>query len=153
MGHVGLTPQTATALGGYRAQGRTAASARTVIDGARSLQDAGCFALVFEAIPQEVTDAAMPSLAIPVIGIGAGPGTDGQVLVFHDILGIRDGAGARFVRRYADLQDAMNSGVREFAGDVRSRAYPAPEHNYGMPAAELAAFLADPGTAGGPTGH
>lgn len=141
MGHVGLTPQTATALGGYRAQGRTAASAQLVVDGALALQDAGCFALVFEAIPREVTDAVMPRLAIPVIGIGAGPGTDGQVLVFHDLLGIREGAGARFVRRYADLQDAMTAGVRAYADDVRSGAYPAPEHTYAMPPAELAAFL------------
>lgn len=143
MGHVGLTPQTATALGGYRAQGRTAASARTVVDGARALQDAGCFSLVFEAIPSDVTDAVMPSLTVPVIGIGAGPGTDGQVLVFHDLLGIRQGTGAKFVRRYADLQDAMNTGVRSYADDVRSRAYPAAEHGYRMPAAELALFLAD----------
>lgn len=140
MGHVGLTPQTATALGGYRAQGRTAASALTVARGARALQDAGCFSIVFEAIPSEVTDAVMASLTVPVIGIGAGPGTDGQVLVFHDLLGIRDGAGARFVRRYADLQTAMNDGVRAYANEVRDRSYPAPEHTYGMPAEELVQF-------------
>jgi 3-methyl-2-oxobutanoate hydroxymethyltransferase len=140
MGHVGLTPQTATALGGYRAQGRTAASALTVATGARALQEAGCFSIVFEAIPSDVTDAVMPSLAVPVIGIGAGPGTDGQVLVFHDLLGIRAGAGARFVRRYADLQTAMNDGVRAYANEVRDRSYPAPEHTYGMPAEELAQF-------------
>ncbi len=142
MGHVGLTPQTATALGGYRAQGRSAASAMAVAGGARALQDAGCFSLVFEAIPSAVTDAVMPLLSIPVIGIGAGSGTDGQVLVFHDLLGIRQGQGARFVRRYAELQDAMDNGVRTYAQEVRARSYPAPEHTYGMPADELSLFLA-----------
>jgi len=142
MGHVGLTPQTATALGGDRAQGTTARSALLVADGARALQEAGCFSLVFEAIPSTLTDAIMPALAIPVIGIGAGPGTDGQVLVFHDLLGIREGAGARFVRRYANLQDAMNAGVRAYADDVRSRSFPGPEHTYRMPADELAAVVA-----------
>ena len=126
MGHVGLTPQTATALGGYRAQGRTAESAMIIAQGARALQDAGCFSLVFEAIPSAVTDAVMPLISIPVIGIGAGPGTDGQVLVFHDLLGIREGTGAKFVRRYAELQQAMNSGVRAYADDVRSSTTPVP---------------------------
>src|SRR3954471_2879290 len=91
MGHVGLTPQTATALGGYRAQGRTSQRARAVLDDAIALQEAGCFAIVFEAIPADVTAAIMPSMEIPVIGIGAGPATDGQVLVYHDLLGIHDG--------------------------------------------------------------
>jgi 3-methyl-2-oxobutanoate hydroxymethyltransferase len=98
--------------------------------------------LVVEAIPSALTDAIMPALAIPVIGIGAGPGTDGQVLVFHDLLGIREGAGARFVRRYANLQDAMTAGVRAYADDVRSRGFPAPEHTYRMPADELATVVA-----------
>src|ERR1700712_4312064 len=124
MGHVGLTPQTATALGGFRAQGTTAASAMVVADGARALQQAGCFSLVFEAIPSPLTDAIMPMLSIPVIGIGAGAGTDGQVLVFHDLLGIRDGSGARFVRRYADLQEAMNDGVAQYAKEVRTGGFP-----------------------------
>jgi len=101
MGHVGLTPQTAATIGGYRAQGRTAEEALALCESAIALQDAGCFAIVFEAIPTAVTDAVMPLLSVPVIGIGAGPGTDGQVLVFHDILGIYDGHAARFVKRYA----------------------------------------------------
>src|SRR5918997_2881004 len=91
MGHVGLTPQTATALGGYRAQGRTAERAKAVLEDALALQDAGCFAIVFEAIPTEVTDVIMEHMDVPVIGIGAGPSTDGQVLVLHDLLGIHDG--------------------------------------------------------------
>ncbi len=101
MGHVGLTPQTATALGGYRAQGRTAERALRVARDALALQEAGCFAIVFEAIPAAVAAELMPLLEIPVIGIGAGPATDGQVLVFHDLLGIYDGHAPRFVKRYA----------------------------------------------------
>ena len=101
MGHVGLTPQTATMLGGYRAQGRTAARARQVLDDAVALQEAGCFSIVFEAIPAEVTDAIMPHLEIPVIGIGAGSSTDGQVLVLHDLLAIHDDFQPKFVKRFA----------------------------------------------------
>jgi 3-methyl-2-oxobutanoate hydroxymethyltransferase len=138
MGHVGLTPQTATALGGWKAQGRTAAAAAKIASEALALQRAGCFALVFEAIPSAVTDELMPSLEIPVIGIGAGPATDGQVLVFHDLLGIRDGLGARFVKRYANLQQEMNAGVAAYAEDVRLRRYPGPEHTYSIDPAELA---------------
>ena len=137
MGHVGLTPQTATALGGWKAQGRTAAAAARIAEGALALQQAGCFALVFEAIPAAVTAELMPLLEIPVIGIGAGPATDGQVLVFHDLLGIRDGLGARFVKRYANLQQEMNDGVSAYAEDVRMRRYPAPEHTYSIDPAEL----------------
>ncbi|HYB23048.1 MAG TPA: 3-methyl-2-oxobutanoate hydroxymethyltransferase, partial [Solirubrobacteraceae bacterium] len=138
MGHVGLTPQTATALGGWKAQGRTAAAAARIAAEAQALQDAGCFALVFEAIPAAVTEELMPALEIPVIGIGAGPATDGQVLVFHDLLGIRDGLGARFVKRYANLQQEMNEGVAAYAEDVRTRRYPGPEHTYSIDPAELA---------------
>jgi 3-methyl-2-oxobutanoate hydroxymethyltransferase len=140
MGHVGLTPQTATALGGWKAQGRTAGAAARIAAGALALQDAGCFALVFEAIPSAVTEELMPLLAIPVIGIGAGPATDGQVLVFHDLLGIRDGLGPRFVKRYANLQQEMNDGVAAYAEDVRARRYPGPEHTYKIDPAELAAL-------------
>jgi 3-methyl-2-oxobutanoate hydroxymethyltransferase len=140
MGHVGLTPQTATALGGYRAQGRSAEAAAKVAREAEALQEAGCFSVVFEAIPSTVAAAIMPAMRIPVIGIGAGPSTDGQVLVFHDLLGIRQGVGAKFVKRYADLLDEMTVGVAQYADDVRSRRYPAPEHEYSMPAEELERF-------------
>lgn len=136
VGHVGLTPQTATSLGGYRSQGRTAEAALALIDDALALQDAGCALLVVEAVPSEVTAALMPLLDIPVIGIGAGSATDGQVLVFHDLLGIYDGGAARFVKRYADLRTAAIDGVTAYADEVRDRAYPAPEHMYSMPAAE-----------------
>ena len=138
MGHVGLTPQTATALGGWKAQGRTAAAAARIAAEALALQRAGCFALVFEAIPSAVTEELVPRIEIPVIGIGAGPATDGQVLVFHDLLGIRDGLGPRFVKRYANLQEEMNAGVAAFAEDVRTGRYPGPEHSYSIDPAELA---------------
>jgi 3-methyl-2-oxobutanoate hydroxymethyltransferase len=137
MGHVGLTPQTSTALGGWKAQGRTATAAARIAAHALALQDAGCFALVFEAIPSAVTEELMPLVQVPVIGIGAGPATDGQVLVFHDLLGIRDGLGPRFVKRYANLQQEMNDGVAAFAEDVRARRYPGPEHTYSIDPAEL----------------
>ena len=142
MGHVGLTPQTATALGGYKAQGRTAEAAGRVAREAVALQEAGCFAIVFEAIPAAVSEAIMPRMEVVVIGIGAGPATDGQVLVFHDLLGIREGLGARFVKRYASLQDEMDAGVAAFAEDVRTGRYPAPEHTYSIPDDELERFRA-----------
>jgi 3-methyl-2-oxobutanoate hydroxymethyltransferase len=137
MGHVGLTPQTSTALGGWKAQGRTAGAAAKIATEALALQEAGCCALVFEAIPSGVTDELMKLIEIPVIGIGAGPATDGQVLVFHDLLGIRDGLGPRFVKRYANLQQEMNDGVTAYAEDVRARRYPGPEHTYKIDAGEL----------------
>ncbi|MFL5827884.1 MAG: 3-methyl-2-oxobutanoate hydroxymethyltransferase [Thermoleophilaceae bacterium] len=138
MGHVGLTPQTATALGGYRSQGRTAERALQVLDDALALQDAGCFSIVFEAVPSAFTELVMPRLAIPVIGIGAGPATDGQVLVFHDLLGIYDGHAARFVKRYGNVRQAMIDGVSAYAKDVRERRYPEPEHGYTMAPDEVA---------------
>jgi 3-methyl-2-oxobutanoate hydroxymethyltransferase len=140
MGHVGLTPQTSTALGGYRAQGRTSAAAARIEAEALALQEAGCFSIVFEAMPTAVAAAIMPKMDTVVIGIGAGPATDGQVLVFHDLLGIREGLGARFVKRYANIQDEMNAGLAAFAEDVRTRRYPAPEHDYSIDPDELERF-------------
>jgi len=137
MGHVGLTPQTATALGGYRAQGRTAERAKAVLDEALALQEAGCFAIVFEAIPADVTDVMMGHMEIPVIGIGAGGSTDGQVLVLHDLLGIHGDAHPKFVKRYADLRGEMVRGLTEYAEDVRTRRFPGPEHTYGIAPEEL----------------
>jgi 3-methyl-2-oxobutanoate hydroxymethyltransferase len=138
MGHVGLTPQTATALGGYRAQGRTAERARAVLDEALALQDAGCFAIVFEAIPSDVTDVIMERMEVPVIGIGAGPSTDGQVLVLHDLLGIHGGFQPKFVKRYADVRAEMLRGLQAYAEEVRTRAFPGPQHSYGIAPEELA---------------
>jgi 3-methyl-2-oxobutanoate hydroxymethyltransferase len=137
MGHVGLTPQTATALGGYRAQGRTAARAREVLEDALALQEAGCFSIVFEAIPAKVTDVIMDHMDVPVIGIGAGPSTDGQVLVLHDLLGVHDGFTPKFVKRFADVRAEMLRGVRAYADDVRSRAFPTEEHTYGIAPEEI----------------
>jgi 3-methyl-2-oxobutanoate hydroxymethyltransferase len=142
MGHIGLTPQTATALGGYRAQGRTGARAIEVARDAIALELAGCFAIVFEAIPAAVTDEVVARLHVPVIGIGAGPGTDGQVLVFHDLLGIYDGMAPRFAKRYAELKAEMVAGVAEYADEVRNRAFPGPEHSYSIDEDELEAFRA-----------
>ena len=132
VGHVGLTPQTATSLGGYRAQGRTADAALTVIDDALALQDAGVSLIVIEAVPSEVTAALAPLLRIPLIGIGAGTDADGQVLVFHDLLGIYAGGVAKFVKRYADVRSVSVAGVAAYASEVREGVYPGPEHGYGM---------------------
>jgi 3-methyl-2-oxobutanoate hydroxymethyltransferase len=145
MGHVGLTPQTATMLGGYRAQGRTAARARQVLDDALALQEAGCFAIVFEAIPAAVTDEIMPRLEIPVIGIGAGPSTDGQVLVLHDLLAIHDDFQPKFAKRFANVKAEMLRGVSAYAEEVRTRRFPAPEHTYGIAPEELDRFRAELG--------
>jgi 3-methyl-2-oxobutanoate hydroxymethyltransferase len=142
MGHVGLTPQTATALGGHKAQGRTAQNALNVARDALALQGAGCFGIVFEAVPAAVTEVVMEQLEIPVIGIGAGPATDGQVLVFHDLLGIYDGHVARFVKRFADVKAQMVAGVAEYAAEVRTGTFPAPEHTYSIDEDELAQFKA-----------
>ena len=132
MGHVGLTPQTATALGGYRSQGRTAERALQVMRDALALQEAGCFSIVFEAIPSALTEVIMPHMEIPVIGIGAGPAADGQVLVLHDLLGLYTGHAARFVKRYADIRSEMIKGLAAFVREVRERRYPEPEHGYTM---------------------
>jgi 3-methyl-2-oxobutanoate hydroxymethyltransferase len=142
MGHVGLTPQTATALGGYRAQGRTSDRALAVASDALALQEAGCFAIVFEAIPAAVAEAVMERIEVPVIGIGAGAATDGQVLVFHDLLGIYDGHAPRFAKRYQEIKAQMVAGVAEYASEVRSGAFPGPEHAYSIDEEELERFRA-----------
>jgi 3-methyl-2-oxobutanoate hydroxymethyltransferase len=138
MGHVGLTPQTATALGGFKAQGKTAEAAAKLAEEALALQAVGCFAIVFEAIPAAVTEALMPRLELPVIGIGAGPATDGQVLVLHDLLGVYDGHTPKFVKRYADVRGEMLKGLRTYTEEVRARQFPRdPEHSYSIPQEEL----------------
>jgi 3-methyl-2-oxobutanoate hydroxymethyltransferase len=138
MGHVGLTPQTATALGGYRTQGRDAERAAKLAEEALALQAVGCFAIVFEAVPAAVTEAIVARLEVPTIGIGAGPATAGQVLVFHDLLGITSGHTGKFVKRYADVRETMIEGVRKFAGEVRSGRFPGAEHVYSIEPQELA---------------
>jgi 3-methyl-2-oxobutanoate hydroxymethyltransferase len=135
VGHVGLTPQTVE----YRVQGKTSARAIEIAREAAELERAGCAALVFEAIPAGVTDLIVPRLTIPVIGIGAGAGTDGQVLVFHDLLGLYDERVPRFVKRYAHVKRDMVDAVQRWSEDVRTRRYPAPEHTYPIDPAELEA--------------
>jgi 3-methyl-2-oxobutanoate hydroxymethyltransferase len=140
MGHIGLTPQSATALGGFKAQGRTAAKAAQLVADARSLEAVGCFTLVLEAVPTPVAARITRELQIPTVGIGAGPETDGQVLVWHDLLGLYDGGSPRFVRRYADLAPVIRDAVARYADDVRERRFPEERHTYTMPAEELAVF-------------
>ena len=142
MGHIGLTPQTATSLGGYAAQGRTARQAEQLIRDAVELQDAGCFSIVVEAIPAAVTDLLVDRVSCLTIGIGAGGATDGQVLVWHDLLGLTTGHLAKFVRRFADLHDDVLAGVRAYAEAVRAREFPAAEHTYAMAREELDALAA-----------
>jgi 3-methyl-2-oxobutanoate hydroxymethyltransferase len=140
MGHVGLTPQSASALGGFKAQGRTARQAVQVADDALALQDAGCFAIVFEAVPAAVTETVMDRMQVPVIGIGAGAATDGQVLVFHDLLGMYDGHTPRFTKRFAEVRQAMVEGVQAYAEEVRAQRFPGTEHTYSIDPAELERF-------------
>jgi 3-methyl-2-oxobutanoate hydroxymethyltransferase len=143
MGHLGLTPQTTTALGGgFKAQARDATAARRLIDDALALEAAGCFALVLEAVPAEVAEAATERLRIPTIGIGAGPATDGQVLVLNDLLGIFEEFKPRFVKRYAHLRREMVDAVSSFSKDVRTRRFPTDEHCYSMEVGERQRFLA-----------
>lgn len=140
MGHVGLTPQSATMLGGYRAQGRTAAKARRLYDDALGLEQAGCFAVVLECIPAPVVARITEALRVPTIGIGSGAGCDGQVLVWHDLLGLGSGRAPRFVKRYADLAGEAGRALETYAEEVRSGTFPGDEHAYAIPDEELARF-------------
>jgi 3-methyl-2-oxobutanoate hydroxymethyltransferase len=140
MGHIGLTPQSATLLGGYRAQGRTASTAHRLYDAALASEAAGCCALVLEAVPAEVAGAIARALTIPVIGIGAGPDCDGQVLVWHDLLGVSPDPVPRFVKRYADLASEIRRALGTYASEVREGIYPEPRHTYPMPEEERARF-------------
>ena len=142
MGHIGLTPQSATMLGGLKAQGRTAAKARRLFTDARALEASGCFAIVLEAVPSRVADRITEALRIPTIGIGAGPGCDGQVLVWHDLLGITEGRVPRFVKQYAHLGAEIVRALQMYAAEVRGGTFPADEHGYHIPAEELALFEA-----------
>jgi 3-methyl-2-oxobutanoate hydroxymethyltransferase len=138
MGHVGLTPQTASALGGFKTQGKTAEAAAKLAEEALALQSVGCFAIVFESVPAAVTELLVEKLEVPVIGIGAGAATAGQVLVLHDLLGIYEGFTPKFVKRYANLRETMVDGLRSYADEVRSGAFPGAEHIYSVEPGELA---------------
>lgn len=140
MGHLGLTPQTATALGGYKAQGKSAKAAIQLCEDALALQSVGCFAIVFEAVPAEITAAIVERLEVPTIGIGAGSATSGQVLVFHDLLGITTGHMAKFVKRYAEVHEEMVEALGRYSDEVRGHGFPGPEHGYAVDPEELAEF-------------
>jgi 3-methyl-2-oxobutanoate hydroxymethyltransferase len=145
MGHVGLTPQSVNALGGFRVQGRTAAGARALLDDALALQDAGCFSVVLESVPYRVAAYITERLAIPTIGIGAGTDTSGQVLVIHDMLGMYDKLSPKFAKRYAELAELEAEAIAAYKRDVEARAFPAREHTYAIPEEEWQAFLASAG--------
>jgi 3-methyl-2-oxobutanoate hydroxymethyltransferase len=144
MGHLGLTPQSATMLGGFKAQGKTAEKARTLVEDALALEAAGCFSLVLEAVPSPVAERVSEELAIPTIGIGSGAACDGQVLVLHDLLGLYGGFTPRFTKRYAEIGEEIRGALERFADEVRSGAFPGEEHTYAMPEEELEAFLSSP---------
>ena len=140
MGHIGLTPQSATMLGGFKAQGRTAEKARRLVEDALALEAAGVFALVLEAVPAPVAARITQLLRIPTIGIGAGVDCDGQVLVWHDLLGLYEGHAPRCVKQYADLAEAIKTAVGTYVDEVRERRFPEEQHTYSMPEEELAVF-------------
>ncbi|MGD2040695.1 MAG: 3-methyl-2-oxobutanoate hydroxymethyltransferase [Anaerolineae bacterium] len=143
MGHLGLTPQSVQQLGGFRAQGRTAAAAHRLLDDALLLQEAGCFSLVLEAIPGRLASLVSERLTIPTIGIGAGAGCDGQVLVIHDLLGFFDRFTPKFVKQYAHLHQEIAEALSAYHEDVKSGSFPAAEHTIEMPETEWDAFLED----------
>ena len=134
MGHLGLTPQSVLAFGGFKVQAKTKAAAKLLVDDALALQDAGVFAIVIEGVPPEVGRLVTDALDIPTIGIGAGPFTDGQVLVFHDLLGLNKNKPAKFVRQYADLGGLITEAVSKYAQDVRNASFPSAEETYANPA-------------------
>jgi 3-methyl-2-oxobutanoate hydroxymethyltransferase len=146
--HLGLTPQTATSQGGYRAQGKTAQAALRLLHDAHAAEAAGAFLLVLEAVPAAVAARISSELAIPTIGIGAGAGCDGQVLVFHDLLGLGEGPLPRFVERYAALGDLAVEAMTRYADDVRERRFPQERHTYAIADDELEHFqrLVEAGT-------
>jgi 3-methyl-2-oxobutanoate hydroxymethyltransferase len=142
MGHVGLTPQSATMLGGFKTQGKTAEAAQRIVEGAKELENAGCCSIVLEAVPAPVAARITHELSIPTIGIGAGPACDGQVLVYHDLLGLSEGHLPRFVKRYANLSAEIRDALTAYATEVRSGVFPEEQHTYAMPEDEQAEFEA-----------
>jgi 3-methyl-2-oxobutanoate hydroxymethyltransferase len=148
MGHIGLTPQSISALGGFRVQGRTAAAAQRLYEDALLLQEAGCFSLVLESVPAQLGEFISRRLQIPTIGIGAGVGCDGQVLVLHDLLGLFDRFTPRFVKRYTELHQAIQGALQQYQSDVAEHRFPASEHTYTIPEDVWAAFLSSVEAAG-----
>ena len=136
-GHIGLTPQTAAALGGFKVQGKSAESARQLIDDARALEDAGCFSIVLEAIPAPLAAHITKAISIPTIGIGAGPGCDGQVLVIHDLIGLYDRFTPKFVKQYANINEQVVAALTRYKAEVESRVFPDEAHSFTMKAEEM----------------
>ncbi len=144
MGHIGLTPQQVARLGGFKAQGKTATAARKLVAEAKALAEAGCFALVLEAVPAEVAARITQEIHIPTIGIGAGPACDGQVLVFHDVLGLCPGVRPSFVKQYADLWTPAKDALAAYCAEVREGRFPAEQQTRRMDPQELADFRTHP---------
>ena len=142
MGHLGLTPQSVNVFGGFRPQGKTASTAERILEDALMLEEAGCFSLVLESVPGRLAQVISQRLSIPTIGIGAGMGCDGQVLVTHDLLGLFDRFTPKFVKKYADFHGEMQRAFRAFMEDVESHAFPAAEHSVEMTDAEWEKFAA-----------
>jgi 3-methyl-2-oxobutanoate hydroxymethyltransferase len=143
MGHIGLTPQSVHQLGGFRVQGKTARAARKLVEDAELLEEAGCFSLVLESVPAQLARLISSRISIPTIGIGAGAGCDGQVLVTHDLLGLFDRFTPKFVRQYADFHGEMQRAFGEYISDVTARTFPAAEHSVEMADEEWDALLKD----------
>lgn len=133
MGHLGLTPQSVHAMGGFKVQGREHQAALALVDDAKALAAAGCFAIVLEGVPDEVARMVTDSVDVPTIGIGAGNACDGQVLVMHDLLGLEDRVTPKFVRRYAEVKSHSVDAVKAYAADVRARSFPGPDEGYKLP--------------------
>ncbi len=141
MGHLGLTPQSVNQFGGFRTQGKTASAAKRLLEDALMLEEAGCFSLVLESVPAQLAEVISQRLSIPTIGIGAGAGCDGQVLVTHDLLGLFDRFTPKFVKKYADLRGEMQRAFTQYIADVQQREFPAAEHSVEMDPRELEQFL------------
>ena len=133
MGHIGLTPQTASALGGFKIQGRDAAAAKQIMDDARAIEDAGVFSIILEAVPAPLGKLISEAVAVPVIGIGAGPDVDGQVLVYHDVVGLYDRFVPKFVKQYAKISALILDALKEYKKEVQEVSFPGPEHSFKMP--------------------
>ncbi|MFN3491717.1 MAG: 3-methyl-2-oxobutanoate hydroxymethyltransferase [Anaerolineales bacterium] len=140
MGHLGLTPQSVHQLGGFRAQGKTASAAKKLFEDAQILEEAGAFSIVLESVPAKLAEFISKKISIPTIGIGAGLGCDGQVLVTHDLLGLFDRFTPKFVKKYANLHEVMNKAFAEYIDDVETKKFPAPEHTVEMTDEEWSAF-------------
>ncbi|MCP4363548.1 MAG: 3-methyl-2-oxobutanoate hydroxymethyltransferase [Chloroflexi bacterium] len=141
MGHIGLTPQSVTSLGGYKVQGKTAVSAHKLWQDAQALQEIGCFSMVLEAVPAKIAAEISQRLQIPTIGIGAGAGCDGQVLVYHDMLGLFDKFQPKFAKRYANIGEQIRQGLITYRKEVEAGSFPAKEHSFAIPEAEFDEFL------------